>query len=298
MNDVKKILNLFDKQSFMKIITLLLLINCTFSFSQNYFTRGELYDFEVGDVIQSQYYYNQYNSFTSKKYLSKDFSSNNDTVYYTIEQGVYIPACCAPEMETTFTLDTITEYYYNLSDTIRFDIPIPLTFEDSCNNMKDSLYIFNFGGNCPITTYKYWTNPLPFPAACSIEFYSEFQTYFKGLGYYYSTSYYDIQSVNTGTYLLYYKKGSETCGNFVNKTIELNLSNEVKLFPNPASDKIEIQSHFYFNSYDIYAIDGSKILSENLNSKEIVLSDLKAGIYFLELKSKANTIARKRFVKN
>lgn len=295
VNCVKKILNLFDKQFFMKLITLLLLINCTFSFSQNYFTRGEVFGFDVGDIIQTRDFYSIRNTYITRKYLEKNFSSNNDSVFYLIERKIYTPQF-TQQGSTSFSMDTVTESYGNLNDTIHYFSPPILTYEDSLWHFEDTLYTSSFADNCSIDVYNIYFSPMLPCFECS--FSSE--SYIKGLGYYkYEYGYLTgLDLISIGTSLHYYKKGNQECGTFKNFISELDLSNEVQLYPNPSSEKIQIHSDFYFDAFEIFAIDGNKVQAEYLNKKEIEISDLKPGIYFLELKSKANTIARKRFVKN
>ena len=75
--------------------------------------------------------------------------------------------------------------------------------------------------------------------------------------------------------------------------------NEVKLYPNPAKDKIEISSSQIIDRLDIIDINGRLLntikisdISYNLN-----ISDLAKGVYILEIKS-GNSKFTKKFIKN
>lgn len=70
----------------------------------------------------------------------------------------------------------------------------------------------------------------------------------------------------------------------------------VKVYPNPVSDILKINSDKDFKEYEILDASG-KIVSKNiLTSKEININHLATGNYFIKLKDKQNTILLK-FIK-
>ena len=83
-------------------------------------------------------------------------------------------------------------------------------------------------------------------------------------------------------------------------TKDNNLSNLVKIHPNPANDKIFITSEEILNNtkYAIYDLTGKLIKSkiDLNNTKEINISNLESGIYFIQIKT-IDKVVNKRFVK-
>jgi hypothetical protein len=79
--------------------------------------------------------------------------------------------------------------------------------------------------------------------------------------------------------------------------------NEIKTFPNPASEILYIQAASLFNKINIYSSIGSLVntieLSDLRKEFSINLKELNAGVYMLHVCSKqANTISTIKFIKN
>lgn len=71
----------------------------------------------------------------------------------------------------------------------------------------------------------------------------------------------------------------------------------LKLFPNPASDFINLQSDETFHSYEIYSITGALVdYNENIENSSINIVSLPKGIYLLKAFSKGKRFIEK-FVK-
>ena len=70
------------------------------------------------------------------------------------------------------------------------------------------------------------------------------------------------------------------------------------VYPNPASEKIMVESEFSVNRYDIYNVAGAMILSKPIDEKsfEINVSELPAGTYFIKIASEG-MVQTKIFVK-
>jgi hypothetical protein len=61
----------------------------------------------------------------------------------------------------------------------------------------------------------------------------------------------------------------------------------LKIYPNPVENRIIIESNIKFQSYKIYDLRGKEIISsKEINENTINISELKAGLYLLELKTK------------
>lgn len=79
--------------------------------------------------------------------------------------------------------------------------------------------------------------------------------------------------------------------------LTVNTSEDVKVFPNPAADVLNIQTPLYaYESYVVTNSIGSTLLHGNLNNAKVNISSLTPGIYYLKLTGKAGVAVRK-FVK-
>jgi hypothetical protein len=79
---------------------------------------------------------------------------------------------------------------------------------------------------------------------------------------------------------------------------EVSLSNKIKIYPQPASDFIQLQLQPGVEVKDIclYDISGKKVQSLNLSAEKISISDLERGMYVLSIATKQGR-AIKRIVK-
>jgi hypothetical protein len=69
---------------------------------------------------------------------------------------------------------------------------------------------------------------------------------------------------------------------------------EVKLYPNPVNDILNIETALELQSVEIYNLQGQKVLSSN--QKQINVSDLAAGMYMVRIQDAENNIATKKIV--
>lgn len=79
------------------------------------------------------------------------------------------------------------------------------------------------------------------------------------------------------------------------ENVEMSL---LTVYPNPASEKLMVESQFVVNQYDIYNVNGAMILSKTVNGKsfEINVSELPAGTYLIKMTADG-MVQTKRFVK-
>jgi hypothetical protein len=77
--------------------------------------------------------------------------------------------------------------------------------------------------------------------------------------------------------------------------VENELASNLRVYPNPASDFITIQSNnVEISSVKFYDILGKNVLSQNrLTNNRLDVSSLKSGVYFMKINSNANTITKK-----
>jgi hypothetical protein len=129
----------------------------------------------------------------------------------------------------------------------------------------------------------------------------DYDFYLEGLGgpyYDYFINWYSSRD------LVYYKKGSEEWGiplYLVTNLSTNKLTSTIDIFPNPATDKLNISYEDLQNClYKVYNIEGREILNGVSSGKEEVLdlSNFKAGIYSIMIMKEGNVIFTSRFVKN
>ncbi|WP_396146280.1 T9SS type A sorting domain-containing protein, partial [Flavobacterium sp.] len=71
---------------------------------------------------------------------------------------------------------------------------------------------------------------------------------------------------------------------------------DIKIYPNPTTDFIDIETNLNVKEISLYTISGQLILSSN--QKRVLTSNLPKGIYLLKLEDENGNIATKRIVKN
>ncbi len=77
--------------------------------------------------------------------------------------------------------------------------------------------------------------------------------------------------------------------------VDMNSVNQIKIFPNPANDILNINSEEIIHSVTLLDIVGAKVYQQDkdVNSLTINTSVLKAGIYFVVIKTDSGVITRK-----
>jgi hypothetical protein len=267
--------------------------------AQNFLTKGQVYDFNVGDVFQAKLSFSSSPpTYFTKKVLAKTFSSNNDTITYSIEEESYTLAAC-PTCNPIYSGVVVNSVVItNLADSIinastsslqaSIDSTISIVDTegvDACNNrFRNRLQILG-----PIITIS------PFTLLG--------ETYIKGCGGPY-TSYYSQnggQNFTSDLQLSYFKKGIDSCGTYFNipaglNTLGINHIN-LKLFPNPSNAILKIETSTLLEGYIIFNTEGKIILSSKLSGNEINIKSLPNGIYNLKVfDTKSNSVS-KIFVK-
>lgn len=110
----------------------------------------------------------------------------------------------------------------------------------------------------------------------------------------------NLYAGNDGIEYLEYKFDAGFISYFSNQLLSVNENNfsDLVIFPNPAKNKVTIQSATNnFDSISIKDINGRIIISsENVVSNEIDVSALKSGMYFITLASSNGNVTRK-FIK-
>ncbi len=89
--------------------------------------------------------------------------------------------------------------------------------------------------------------------------------------------------------------GSSSNSNIVSIFFESSIS----IFPNPATDQIQIVHNLEEGYYHLLTTSGSLVKKGNINDRELNIRDLPKGIYFLQIYSKHHTILlREKIVVN
>ncbi len=113
--------------------------------------------------------------------------------------------------------------------------------------------------------------------------------YLRGLG----GGYYEDTGINGcdsyDNILVYYKKGSETWGTpFVFTGVEtLSNARNVTVYPNPASDKIVVETNDYQNpvTFELYSLGGNRVLCQTCYSakQDVDMKSVENGLYFYKV---------------
>ncbi len=98
---------------------------------------------------------------------------------------------------------------------------------------------------------------------------------------------------------------NESCVNAydVSTSVDIKLSNAVKLYPNPASKNFMISFegvNIRANKAEIINVMGQKVAEQNISSTttEMSLQNLKSGLYYVRIQSDKGTIVKKLIVEN
>ena len=75
------------------------------------------------------------------------------------------------------------------------------------------------------------------------------------------------------------------------------IENEVKIYPNPVSDYLRIESKNEINFIEIYSKTGSLVFKIEKSIPTIYLSDLKTGLYFIKINYKNGSISNHKLMK-
>ena len=267
-----------------KVITYItaLLFLSLFSLGQEISTVGEIYDFEIGDEFH-KWGMNDFDEYYQwmliDKIINKAFSTNNDTVFYTIYRQYSESTTSNPGW--TYHDTTIVERYTEL------DLPIN-------NGEIDSVYSdstwFNerLINSSELDDYE-WYALKWFVNGC-------------GQAHYF---YFDIYANQIESWLVYFNKNGEEYGEPIVITNDSEFDfykPELIVYPNPSFEKIFIK-HGLNNSksqtIEIFNLQGHLVeritkLTEMNNCVDI--TKLPSGIYFLKLTSESNTLETK-FIK-
>lgn len=305
----------------------LLLIIALISFlgevkAQSYVTSDSIYNFDVGD----EFHYSTYsggssgacnktkNQLINRRIISKNYSTLNDSVYYGVVDSikesswVYLGAPWENYTDSIYVKSHTLRYY--LFDTIKSVITcdsISPYYDSTCSSQNgftscsqnDSLYVENDSCNDPLFVYNYSWGVQCTGVSGS---YSSVTKYSNQLGVVKldETDYDGSCATDSRTHLLYYKKtnGRESCSAPQYVSIkEIKNFITIDLYPNPAKDVLNINAEYKrYNSVKVIDALGKTVLFKKTNVKQLNVSSLRKGIYFIQLFNKSELIGVKQFV--
>lgn len=106
-------------------------------------------------------------------------------------------------------------------------------------------------------------------------------------------------SANNGNYTDFFiaKLASSECGTVSNEDFE---KTNIKLYPNPTTGKIYIETDEILNTYEVYNIVGQRLLRGTFISNEasISLENMSSGTYFIKLQTQKGTVVTEKIIKN
>ena len=246
------------------LISIPLFLFPAFTFSQDYSTWGEIYDYEIGDVFHFEEceYYAQggfFEKIINTEITDKIFSPNQDTIFYTKFNQIYTVSNWLPNGYSSY-YETII--YTNLDSIFNAD---SIYYSTSYNGRKISYQDLSLG---------LWEEYVKYVDGCGLvfRFYRDMQS-----------SPYDGWSI-----LIYFKKGDEEWGtpNVVTNIGEnLNAYGYIKVFPNPATDKLSItlNNHMQIKQVLIYNNNGKLVFDQSNSLNNINISNLSPGLYIVKI---------------
>lgn len=272
----------------------------TFLIGQDILTRGEVYDYDVGDEFQ---YTNEAVAGTiieRYKVLDKEYSLNNDTVFYEMAISHYY---AYPDGGGGTTIsqpkDTITKFYTYLSDTITnfggssqiYDVYLDSTYTYYPDSIirYDSIW-------CGLEINGYTSYPPEFEANLYKEVWG------RGVGRI-TNRHIDPSNPGGSTIieysLIYYKKGNVECGTqstlFINDQLK---EPKLRIYPNPMNEhlNIEISKSLKVKEVSLYNPQGQRVgvdIIDQGNGYYLNARSLKSGIYTLIIQSNNGVVSKK-----
>ena len=260
--------------------------------------RMDIYNYNIGDEVHTQT--NCYNfttllntSWTSFLITSKVFI-NPDSVFFTINRQTF-SGTLSPVTSTTLSYGQLNKLLYKAMP--------EQTNLNTANNIELSYRVENFNNPCQrFVVAQVSANP-PFingsdscltpnlvsPVAMpyTIEHVGSFTSSPILTGFY------------CNSFAVFTKIGGIACGTpltFALNVAEIGSEVNIKIYPNPVLNSLNIQSKNNFKSIEILDITGRKILEQNQNTSQINVQSLESGVYLLVLYTEEKTHTMK-FVK-
>lgn len=255
-----------------------------FSFAQEFPTRGEIYDYEIGDVFHTTFFGSAVSFGMSDKQgitiIGKYYSENADTVFYIQEIIGVINTSDEPFGQYYEEIEII--FFTNLNDTIEADT---LTVDPELYNGRSLISIMFYDEMMCLAWDRGYVEGL----GCVFENYDNFDSE--------NPSYSDFV-------LVYFKKGDEVWGEeLILVGVDENIERaNVLVYPNPVQNQLNIECDFREEiNIQIYNSLG-QLMDKTTNSSSPLAIDVDrylSGIYFVQIVGNDGiSIEKKKFIKN
>ncbi|MFO8086600.1 MAG: T9SS type A sorting domain-containing protein [Bacteroidales bacterium] len=261
-----------------------ILITVTFfsvtALGQSTLTNEEVYDFETGDIFQTEY--RQSNAwgpvgvpvYKTRTIIDKSTSSSTDTIFYTIQRDIYSPPSCQG-CTAVFSTDTLTDTITNLNQAVTHNN------QTICLPIIDSIYT-------DYCSRMVWAK-MPGQDTGCFEPVTHTTKFVKGAGgpYYNKTE--PAGYLFTVYDLIYYYKAPDTCGSLVTSVKNPVRDNpDISISPNPVTDQatIRLPSDHSGAEITIYSLQGKVIRKyRNINSRTVNFErgKLPSGLYIVSI---------------
>ena len=265
------------------IVSIVFLLLSNFTYSQEFPTRGEVYDYDIGDVfhIKEEDYYENGGvvELSNIEVIDKTFSINGDAVYYQYFVRRYVSSSESPD---PYIEEVIENDFYTALD---IEFIGETVFEDP--NMYNGRRTVS---GSYIIGYEYVE--YKFSVGCG-------KTYFE-------FDYNDPDEWSEYTIqVLYFKKGDEEWGQeqIIVGLNEIETLNRLLVFPNPVSDNLNIKNanpSSKENKIKIFNSIGKLVIYEEVSSTnmQVNVRGLPNGLYFINQIDESGQVgARSKFVK-
>lgn len=301
------IIGLFNMKYFPQVFLLPAdTLNYIYNPNLHLLTRGEVYNYTIGDEIAYQQSCNGApGCITLRTVLDKWYSTTSDTVFYKLQYVTQCTTIVPPPpnpygLAYSTTIDTQTVFYTNLSDLLITKMPgeyslIPF-------GIFAAVDYYNFDNSeCGYETYTTVSSQYYFDVTCYVVAFEPHvisNLYISGFGGPFLQQNNDLggPSFCSGNILYMNKVGGAVCGTaplFVGIAEIASNKNNVELFPNPNEGVFTLNfnnpNSFADNRLiQIYTIDGRLIknivfdTNSGINHFNIAVPELSDGLYFLK----------------
>lgn len=258
-------------------------------------SRGEIFDFQIGDEF---HYFSQYKNLMGGPYGPPIYINHkiigvqypkSDSVIYLISEKTKTYQIDPVNMTSTVIIqeDTISRSYGRLNDLINDNLsfesypnmtsPTAFWLSDSLNQSGVHIienFFVDTGGTCLMNFLEPYYSDRTYIKKFGVIW----EEYYNFPGYYYST-------------LIYAQK---TTGQTYGRPHHINLKevafeNQLKIYPNPTSDNLNIELPDEIQSMKIVIIDqlGRKLIEQSINreNQSIPVENLTPGTYFIKTES-------------
>lgn len=237
-------------------------------------TVREAFNFDVNDIfiyksIDYNFRIGRLDTFFEKQtILRKQANSIDSIIYFIKKEGIYTSAAnkLLVKTDTLVVRDLDSSAVYKVKNNNLY-----VFTEDKCTTLRNS-------------------NRRVYGRALGSDRIADYcNGYYVGAGiglqYSYACYFYPFR-----TDLIYFKKGNEIWGSLINFPTSIFTPTlpdfKITLYPNPATDRLTIESETLFDDIKITSLEGKTVYEEKgLNALQhtIKLSNMPNGLYFLEL---------------